>query len=131
VNAKQKDILIILMSLPNRDRNELKTIALTIPPDILAEALVEQLGKTKTPMVSRQWHNTDPAWRLLGLNSADQLRRLRRSGLLRCGIEYRVVESEFQFHLSNCESRLSELPEKRKLTNKIPRVTRGRIAKKI
>ncbi|KYC42045.1 hypothetical protein WA1_18765 [Scytonema hofmannii PCC 7110] len=111
-------------------RSALKQLALSIPPDILAEALVEQLNETKpSTNQSRQWYNTDPAWRLLGLNSADQLRRLRRSGLLRCGIEYRVVESEFQFHLSNCESRLSESPERRKLTNKIPRVSRGRIKK--
>lgn len=111
---------------PPLDREQAKACLMEFPLDLLAEVLVEKLKTAPSFQASKQWFNTDPAWRYLGLNSAEQLRRLRRKGIFRCGIEYRIVESEYQFHIERCSQRLGADPAKYKLVAKIPRVSKGR-----
>ncbi len=85
------------------------------------EVLIEMLGlsaPTLTPS-TRQWYDTDPAYQLLGLNDAEQLREAVRSGLLRIGHEVRDRRKpqaklpRYQFHIEKCQKRLSERPERR------------------
>jgi uncharacterized protein (UPF0297 family) len=113
---------------PPPTREQLKAQALEIPPDILAEVLAEKLGANPIPQSSRQWYSTDPAYLHLGLNSPEQLRRLRRQGLFREGFDYRTVGSEFQFHIANCLERLKLPPEKRRIFKHQPRSRRGKRA---
>lgn len=111
------------------NRDESKSLLMTFPPDLLAEVLAEKLAATakQAPQQSnKQWLNTDPAWQYLGLNSAAQLRRLRSKGMFRHGTEYRLVESEYQFHIERCLERLATEPEKRKPQRTLPRVNRGK-----
>ncbi|MFB2770114.1 hypothetical protein ACE1AT_12630 [Pelatocladus sp. BLCC-F211] len=112
----------------NLTREQIKALASNFPLDILAEVLAEKLGASPspTPQTNRQWYNTDPAYERLGLNSPEQLRRLKRRGLFRPGVDYRIVGSEFQFHITNCLARLAELPEKRRIFKNQPRSRRGK-----
>jgi hypothetical protein len=85
----------------------------------IKEALAEMLGVQTTIQPQRQWYDTDPAYSHLDLDSAEQLREMTRSGMLRIGIEVRDVRSpnsqlpRYQFHLEKCEARLLQRPEKR------------------
>lgn len=85
----------------------------------IKEILAEMLGVQSTPRPQCQWQDTDPAFELLGLNSAEQLRNMVRDGLLRIGDEVRDVRSpssqipRYQFHVERCETRLNLPPEKR------------------
>ncbi|MEH1808529.1 hypothetical protein [Nostoc sp.] len=88
--------------------------------DAIKEILAEMLGVNATAaQPNRQWYDTENAYFPLGLNSAEQLREMVRSGLLRIGIEVRDVRSpnsqlpRYQFHIEKCEARLSMPPEKR------------------
>ena len=107
-------------------RSQIKEMLKQYPADILAEVLAEQLGADPQAQPSRQWYDTKTAYNYLGLNSAEQLRELRRQGFFRPKFEYRVIGSTYQFHIKNCEARLNELPEKRIFATSIPRVARGR-----
>lgn len=84
---------------------------------ILAEML--SLNDTPKQSNSRQWYDTNPAYELLGLDTAEQLRDAVRSGLLRVGHEVRDRRKpnarlpRYQFHIEQCQKRLSERPEKR------------------
>jgi hypothetical protein len=85
------------------------------------EVLAEMLGVNNSGSASsqRQWYDTDPAYELLDLDNAEQLREAVRSGLLRVGHEVRDRRKpnarlpRYQFHLDKCRKRLSERPEKR------------------
>ncbi len=85
------------------------------------EVLIEMLGLSDLNPVNstRQWYDTDPAYQLLGLNDAEQLREAVRSGLLRMGHEVRDRRKpqaklpRYQFHIEKCQKRLSERPERR------------------
>ncbi len=82
--------------------------------------LAEMLG-LQAATANRQWYDTDPAYSLLGLDSAEQLKKKVRSGILRVGHEVRDVRSpksqvpRYQFHLEKCEARLNLPPEKRRI----------------
>jgi hypothetical protein len=86
------------------------------------EVLAEMLGVGNSPPADtsrRQWYDTDPAYELLGLDTAEQLRDAVRSGLFRIGHEVRDRRKpnarlpRYQFHIEKCQKRLSERPEKR------------------
>ena len=89
----------------------------------IKEVLAEMLGLS-LEQHTRQWYDTDPAFALLGLDSAEQLREMARNGLLRVGEEIRDIRASgsekprYQFHLSRCEARLCELPERRSPTRR-------------
>ncbi|MEH1790351.1 hypothetical protein [Nostoc sp.] len=89
--------------------------------DVIKEILAEMLGVTAVAQTNRQWYDTEQAYSLLGLNLADQLRDMVRSGLLRIGHEVRDVRSpdsqipRYQFHIEKCELRLSLPPEQRQI----------------
>lgn len=91
--------------------------------DAIKEILAEMLGVNATAQPQRQWYDTEVAYSLLGLNTAEQLREMVRSGLLRIGQEVRDVRSpssaipRYQFHIEKCELRLSLPPEKRRAKN--------------
>lgn len=97
--------------------SQLREIVEPLVRQILAEMLGVQQSTTQP---QRQWHDTDPAYSLLGLDYPDQLRDLVRSGIMRIGIEVRDVRSpnsqipRYQFHIEKCEARLLVPPEKRK-----------------
>jgi hypothetical protein len=88
--------------------------------EVLAEML--GLGTPASAQVSplRQWYDTDPAYKMMGLDDAEQLREAVRSGLLRVGHEVRDRRKpkaklpRYQFHIEKCQQRLSERPERRK-----------------
>lgn len=88
--------------------------------EAIKEILAEMLGINATAQPQRQWYDSDPAYSLLGLDSAEQLRTMVRDGRLRVGIEVRDVRSprsqipRYQFHLEKCQSRLLLPPEKRR-----------------
>ena len=90
----------------------------------IREILAEMLGIPLSGQMTRQWRDTDPAFAYLGLDSAEQLREMVRSGLLRVGSEVRDIRASgsekprYQFHLSKCEARLCELPERRSATRR-------------
>ncbi|MEH2034051.1 MAG: hypothetical protein V7K67_31335 [Nostoc sp.] len=94
---------------------------------MVKETLAQMLGVNTTAQTQRRWYDTEQAYSLLGLNLADQLRDMVRSGLLRIGYEVRDVRSpdsqipRYQFHIEKCELRLSLSPEQRqvKKTKKI------------
>ena len=84
------------------------------------EVLAEMLGMNHAaPASNRQWYDTDPAYKLLGFDKAEQLREAVRSGLLRVGHEVRDRRKpqaripRYQFHIERCQKRLSQRPEKR------------------
>ena len=87
------------------------------------EVLLELLGATAAGASStasnRQWYDTDPAYKLLDLDQAEQLREAVRSGLLRIGHEVRdrckpqARLLRYQFHIGKCQKWLSERPEHR------------------
>ncbi|MGB3493914.1 MAG: hypothetical protein WBA57_14385 [Elainellaceae cyanobacterium] len=86
------------------------------------EVLLELLGATAaaaSTASARQWYDTDPAYKLLDLDQAEQLREAVRSGLLRIGHEVRDRRKpqarlpRYQFHIGKCQKRLSERPERR------------------
>ncbi|PSB15975.1 hypothetical protein C7B61_00960 [filamentous cyanobacterium CCP1] len=85
------------------------------------EVLAEMLGLDAISQASalRQWYDTDPAYQLLGLDDAEQLREAVRSQLLRLGHEVRDRRKpnaklpRYQFHIEKCQKRLSERPERR------------------
>jgi hypothetical protein len=89
----------------------------------IREVLAEMLGITNTPQPqtqpNREWYDTDPAYQLLGLKDAEQLREAVRSGLFRVGHEVRDRRKpqsklpRYQFHIEKCNKRLSERPERR------------------
>ncbi len=85
---------------------------------VLSEML--GLGITSQVPVTRQWFDTDPAYQLLGLKDAEQLREAVRSGLLRVGHEVRDRRKpqarlpRYQFHIDKCQQRLSARPERRR-----------------
>lgn len=85
--------------------------------EVLAEMLGLNMPEQPTPL--RQWYDTDPAYHLLGLDDAEQLREAVRSGLLRLGNEVRDRRKpkgklpRYQFHIEKCQKRLSEKPERR------------------
>ncbi|MEH1902502.1 MAG: hypothetical protein V7L04_14055 [Nostoc sp.] len=72
-----------------------------------------------------QWRDTEEAYFLLGLKSADKLREMVKDGTLRLKVkgredhEVRDVRSphsqipRYQFHIEKCEARLSLPPENR------------------
>jgi hypothetical protein len=94
-----------------------------IPESQLREAikkiLAEMLGVNANAQSQRHWYDTEQAYSLLDINSAEQLREMVRSGLLRLEHEVRDVRSpnstvpRYQFHLKKCEERLLQRPEKR------------------
>lgn len=96
-----------------------------ITKEIVKQVLAEMLGLNNTYTSATlsnhqvQWHDTEVAYSLLGLNSAEQLRIMVRDDTLRIGIEVRDVRSRnsqiprYQFHIEKCEARLSLPPEKR------------------
>ncbi|MEH1786538.1 MAG: hypothetical protein V7L23_13370 [Nostoc sp.] len=49
---------------------------------LVKKKLAEMLGVNTTTQPQRQWYDTEQAYSLLGLNLADQLRDMVRSGLL-------------------------------------------------
>lgn len=84
------------------------------------QVLAEMLGMNQLAQASnRQWYDTDPAYELLDMDSAEQLRKAVRSGLLRVGYEVRdrrqprAQRPRYQFHIEKCRKRLGLLPEKR------------------
>lgn len=84
------------------------------------EILAEMLGVSLEQQTNRQWYDTDPAYSLLGLGSAKNLRKMVHSGFLRIGKEVRDIRlhsssdrPRYQFHIEKCEVRLAELPERR------------------
>ncbi len=83
------------------------------------EVLAEMLGVQPQPQSQRQWFDSDPTYKLLDLDAAEQLREMVRSGLLRVGFEVRDRRKpqaklpRYQFHLDKCRARLNQLPEKR------------------
>lgn len=89
---------------------------------VVREILAEMLGVgiEQAPASNRQWYDTNSAYTLLGLDSAEQLREAVRSGLLRVGQEVRDRRKpqaklpRYQFHLEKCQKRLSEKPERRR-----------------
>jgi hypothetical protein len=89
--------------------------------DAVREVLAEMLGfqQGAQSQGNRQWYDTDPAYQLLDLDNAEQLRDAVRSGLLRVGHEVRDRRKpnarlpRYQFHIDKCLQRLSERPEKR------------------
>ncbi|MFN6572349.1 hypothetical protein [Dendronalium sp. ChiSLP03b] len=94
--------------------------------DAVKEILAEMLGLQATdPKSQRKWYDTEQAYSLLGLNSAEQLREMVRDGRLRLkegqsqDFEVRDVRSpnsaipRYQFHIEKCEARLAMPPEKR------------------
>ena len=88
---------------------------------MVKDTLAQMLGVNATAQTNRQWYDTEQAYLLLGLNLADHLRDMVRSGLLRIGHEVRDVRSpssqipRYQFHIEKCEARLSLPPEKRQI----------------
>ncbi|MFK0733802.1 MAG: hypothetical protein ACFKPT_02485 [Gloeotrichia echinulata GP01] len=86
--------------------------------EIVKETLAQMLG-VQQPVATRVWYDTDPAYSLLGLDSAEQLRVMVRDETLRVGIEVRDVRSpnsqipRYQFHIEKCEARLLTPPTKR------------------
>jgi hypothetical protein len=86
---------------------------------MVKDTLAQMLGVNVTTQPNRQWYDTEVAYSPLGLNSADQLREMVRSGLLRIGYEVRDVRSpnsqipRYQFHIEKCEARLALPPEQR------------------
>lgn len=76
----------------------------------------------------QQWYDTDPAYLLLGLDSAERLRIMVRDGTLRLGIEVRdirlqdAIKPHYQFHISKCEARFLEPPEKRKCKQRLKKL---------
>lgn len=86
------------------------------------EVLAEMLGVSSEQPASgqRQWYDTNSAYALLGLDTAEQLREAVRSGLLRVGQEVRDRRKpqaklpRYQFHIEKCQKRLSDKPERRK-----------------
>jgi hypothetical protein len=93
--------------------------------DQIKQAVREVLAESE---LHCSWCNADPGYIHLGLDSAEQLRIMVRTGVLRVGIEVRDVRSRdsrlprYQFHIAKCEARLLEPPAKRQL---LPRI-RGR-----
>jgi hypothetical protein len=91
-----------------------------IVEDIVKDTLAQMLGVNSTAQSQKQWHDTELAYSLLGLNSVEQLREMVRNGLLRIGHEVRDVRSpssqipRYQFHIEKCEARLLQSPEKRR-----------------
>lgn len=87
---------------------------------IVKETLAQMLGVAATNTATRLWYDTDPAYSLLGLDSAEQLRVMVRDETLRVGIEVRDVRSHnsqiprYQFHVEKCEERLLTPPTKRR-----------------
>jgi hypothetical protein len=96
-----------------------------IPESLLREAIREILleifvgNKPQSQTSTRQWYDTNPAYRLLDLDDPEQLREAVRSGLLRIGHEVRDRRKpkaklpRYQFHIEKCHKRLSERAEKR------------------
>ena len=88
----------------------------------IKEILAEMLGLQAELQSSQQWHDTDPAYKLLNLGSAKTLRELVKCGVLRLGTEVRDTrkicgqKARYQFHIEKCLARLCELPEKRATT---------------
>jgi hypothetical protein len=86
---------------------------------MVKETLAQMLGVNATAQPQKQWYDTEQAYSLLGLNLADQLRDMVRSGLLRIGHEVRDVRlpnsqlARYQFHIEKCEARLALPPEQR------------------
>ena len=93
--------------------------------DQIKQAVREVLAESEQHC---EWCNADPAYTHLGLDSAEQLRIMVRTGVLRVGVEVRDVRSRdsrlprYQFHIAKCEARLLEPPVKRQV---LPRI-RGR-----
>ncbi|NJO73290.1 MAG: hypothetical protein HC833_05675 [Leptolyngbyaceae cyanobacterium RM1_406_9] len=98
-----------------------KAIPLSQLKQAVREVLAEMLGLEFQIQAhtNRQWYDTDPAYQLLGLDDPEQLREAVRSGLLRVGHEVRDRRKpqaklpRYQFHIENCQKRLSERPERR------------------
>ncbi len=89
--------------------------------EAIREILAEMLGVAATAQhPNRRWYDTEQAYPLLGLDSAEQLRIMVRDGTLRIGHEVRDVRSpnstvpRYQFHIGNCDIRLASPPEKRR-----------------
>lgn len=87
----------------------------------MREILIEFFGEMQEQIQDqRQWYDTDPAYKLLGLNDSEQLRSAVRCGLLRIGHEVRDRRKpkaklpRYQFHIEKCQKRLLERPEQRK-----------------
>jgi hypothetical protein len=92
---------------------------------LVREKLAEMLGVSAPAKIQNQWHDTEEAYPLLGLKSADQLREMVRNGILRlkktANVDYEVRDlrspysqvPRYQFHIENCVARLSLPPEKR------------------
>ncbi|HYX15076.1 MAG TPA: hypothetical protein VE944_12060 [Nostoc sp.] len=93
--------------------------------DAIKEILAEMLGVSLRAQHKNQWYDTEEAYPLLGLKSADQLREMVRNGTLRLKVkgredyEVRDVRSpdsqipRYQFHIEKCDTRLSLPPELR------------------
>ena len=86
----------------------------------IKQAVREVLKETELSSL-RMWYDTAPAYLLLELDNAEQLRIMVRDGTLRLGVEVRDVRSRYartpryQFHIPKCEERLLESPSKRQL----------------
>ncbi|MEH2138596.1 hypothetical protein [Nostoc sp.] len=91
--------------------------------DAIKEILAEMLGvSVAMAQPQRDWYDTNPAYSMLGLKSAKQLRKLITNGTLKVGRDDEVRDlrspdaklPRYQFHIAKCQSRLSLPPSKRK-----------------
>jgi len=90
---------------------------------VVRKAVTDELSKffsNSQPKTYEQWQNTGHAWKSLSLDSAEQLRDLARSGLMKSGIHYRDtrlngrVKPRLQFNIEECSKLLNQHPSKRK-----------------
>ena len=101
------------------DLNPVKTTSDCLIPSSQIREVVRILLAEIQIVPGKQWYDTTPAYSLLGLDSAGRLRMMVRDGTLRLGIEVRdirlqdAIKPHYQFHISKCEARFLEPPEKR------------------
>jgi hypothetical protein len=91
--------------------------------ELVKQTLAQILGiNTTTTQPQREWYDTDPAYSMLGLDSAKQLRKMVADGILKVGRDDEVRDlrspdarlPRYQFHIAKCQARLSLPPSKRK-----------------
>lgn len=95
-----------------------------IPESQLEEIVEAKVKKILASMLGitqhnarKEWYETNEAWHLLDLKSAEDLRRKRRNGFFKQGYHYRKGNEDpgatmprWEFHVPRCKERLSENP---------------------
>jgi hypothetical protein len=94
--------------------------------EIVPEILAEMLGVTPIAPVShnREWFEAEEAARLLDLNRAEKLHKMRRNGLLQEGRHCRTTNDtarakipRWQYHVGRCREVLNQNMAKRPSRN--------------